>query len=88
VPTVAETCAGFRAGTWFGLFAPAGRPQAVLDPLSNEVHRILSSPAARKELAAQGIETPRLSPRAFAQQVGQQYTRYAQIVKSAGITGD
>jgi len=88
VPTVAETYAGFRAGTWFGLFAPAGTPQAVLEPLAAEVNRILRSPAARKELAAQGIEAASLSRQAFAQQVSTEYTRYAQIVKTAGIKAD
>lgn len=88
VPTVAETYPGFRAGTWFGLFAPAGTPQTVLDPLAAEVNRILRSPGARQELAAQGIEAASLSQQAFARQVNTEYTRYAQIVKTAGIKAD
>lgn len=88
VPTVAETYPGFRAGTWFGLFAPAGTPQTVLDPLAAEVNRILRSPGARQELAAQGIEAASLSQQAFARQVSTEYTRYAQIVKTAGIKAD
>lgn len=88
VPTVAETYPGFRAGTWFGLFAPAGTPQTVLDPLAAEVNRILRSPAARQELAALGIEAASLSQQAFARQVSTEYTRYAQIVKAAGIKAD
>lgn len=88
VPTVAETYPGFRAGTWFGLFAPAGTPQTVLDPLAAEVNRILRSPGARQELAAQGIEAASLSQQAFAHQVSTEYARYAQIVKTAGIKAD
>ena len=88
VPTVAESYAGFHAGAWFGLFAPAGTPHQVLDTLAQEVERVLQSPGARRELAAQGIEPSAQSPQAFQHQVNSDYLRYAQLVKTAGIKAD
>lgn len=85
VPTVAETLAGYRSGTWFGLFAPARTPQPVLDTVAAEVGRIIQTPEARNALAAQGIEPTGFAQRQFQQQVAAEYERYAQIVKLVGI---
>jgi tripartite-type tricarboxylate transporter receptor subunit TctC len=88
VPTVAESYAGFKSGTWFGLFAPAKTPQAVVDAIGAAVSPILRTPAVRAELAAQGIEsTGDLQPK-FARQVAAEYERYAQIVNASGIKAD
>ena len=86
VPTVAETYPGYHAGTWFGLFAPAHTPQPVLDAIAADAGRIVQSPAARAELAAQGIEATGFPQRQFQHLVATEYDRYARIVKASGIT--
>ncbi len=88
VPTVAESYPGYRAGTWFGLFAPAGTPQPVLDEIAAEAARIVQAPGARAELAAQGIEATGHPQRQFQQQVASEYQRYGQIVKAVGIKAE
>ncbi|MCU4120002.1 Bug family tripartite tricarboxylate transporter substrate binding protein [Variovorax sp. N23] len=88
VPTVADSYAGFKSGTWFGLFAPARTPQAVVDAIGAAVTPIVRSPAVRADLAAQGIESTGDTQRAFSLQVAAEYERYAQIVKVSGIKAD
>ncbi len=88
VQTVAETCAGYRSGTWFGLFAPARTPQPVLDAIAADAGRIVQTPAARADLALQGIEATGFPQRQFQQQVSAEYERYAQIVKATGIKAE
>ena len=88
VPTVAETYAGYRSGTWFGLFAPARTPQPVLDAIAADAGRIVQTPAARADLALQGIEATGFPQRQFQQQVSAEYERYAQIVKATGIKAE
>lgn len=88
VPTVARTYPGFRAGTWFGLFAPAHTPQSVIDVIAADSARIVQEPRARADLAAQGIEATGLAPEPFARQVAAESARYAQIVKTVGIRAD
>lgn len=88
VPTVAETYSGYRSGTWFGLFAPAHTPQPVLDAIALEAGRIVQTPAARAELAAQGIEATGYAQQKFQTQVASEYERYAQIVKAVGIKAE
>ena len=88
VPVVAETYKGFRAGTWFGLFAPVGTPQPVIDVIAAEAGRAVQTPAARADLAAQGIAATGYPQRQFSQLVAAEYDKVAQLVKSAGIKGD
>lgn len=57
VPTLAETAiAGFDIGTWYGLMAPAGTPAPIVARLNTELATLLSDPAVRKQLEANGIE--------------------------------
>ncbi|CAA2107285.1 Bug family tripartite tricarboxylate transporter substrate binding protein [Variovorax paradoxus] len=88
VPTVGETYAGYRSGTWFGLFAPARTPQPVLDAIAADAGRIVQAPATRSELAAQGIEATGYPQRQFQASVAAEYERYAQIVKAVGIKAE
>ena len=88
VPTVAETYAGYRSGTWFGLFAPARTPQPVLDAIAADAGRIVQTPAARADLALQGIEATGFPQRQFQQLVSAEYERYSQIVKATGIKAE
>jgi tripartite-type tricarboxylate transporter receptor subunit TctC len=85
VPTVAESFPGFRAGTWFGLFAPAGTPPAVVAEISTEAGRILADPGLRSELATQGIRATGYPSGRFQELVGIETRKYAALAKSAGI---
>ncbi len=56
-PTLAESgVTGFDAGTFFGLFAPAGTPRAIVDRLNREVVKVLAMPAERERLVMLGQE--------------------------------
>jgi len=54
VPTVGETLPGYEFYSWYGLWAPAGTPAAVLDKLNAEVNKALAGDM-RERLTAQGI---------------------------------
>ena len=56
VPTVQESgFPGFEFGIWYGLFAPARTPQAVMDRLAQEIRAITDLPEMRERMSAQGI---------------------------------
>src|ERR1700760_4049028 len=44
VPTVAETVPGYEHTGWFGIMAPAGTPQPIVDRLNAEVRAIIAKP--------------------------------------------
>ena len=56
VPTVAESgLAGFEAVSWFGLFAPGGTPQEIVNKINAEVKKIFSDPDFRQKSSGTAI---------------------------------
>jgi tripartite-type tricarboxylate transporter receptor subunit TctC len=88
VPLIADNYPNLHAGTWFGLFAPAGTPQPVLDRIAADVSGLVTTPAIRAELAAQAIEATGYSQARFRQQVGAEFERFGTLVKAVGIRSD
>jgi tripartite-type tricarboxylate transporter receptor subunit TctC len=88
VPTIGETIGGFGSTPWYGLFAPAGTPKAIVTLLQAEVARALDSAEAKEKLAAVGCEPFKSTPEAFAALVRDELPKWARIVKESGATID
>ena len=88
VAPVARTYKDFSAGTWFGLFAPAGTPPAVIDKLSADTARVLADPEQRTRLAVQGIRVTGYTGARLQTVLATEGRRYQALVRSAGIRGD
>lgn len=88
VPTVAESLPGFHTGSWQGLLAPAGTPQAVIEKLHGEVMRITALADVRERLTALGAEPVGMSPAAFGQWLQAEIAAMGQIVRDERITVD
>ncbi|MBI3375948.1 MAG: tripartite tricarboxylate transporter substrate binding protein [Betaproteobacteria bacterium] len=90
VPTVEEAgVPGYQINTWYGVFAPAGTPEAIVHRLHAEIAKAMHSPETRSrltELGADGTETR--SPEEFAAIVRADTTRYAKIIRDAGLKMD
>lgn len=57
LPTMAEAgLPGFETGLWFGLLAPAGTPQPIIDKLNAATNEALAAPEVSKALVSQGID--------------------------------
>jgi tripartite-type tricarboxylate transporter receptor subunit TctC len=87
-PTIGETVKGFGATPWYGLFAPAGTPKAIIQQLNAEIAKALESKDAQERLAGAGCEPFRSTPEQFAQLVRDDLPRWAKIVKESGATID
>ncbi len=87
-PTIGETVKGFGATPWYGLFAPAGTPKAIIQQLNAEIAKALESKDAQERLAGVGCEPFRSTPEQFAQLVRDDLPRWAKIVKESGATID
>ena len=88
VPTIGETLKGFGSTPWYGLFAPAGTPKALVAQLQAEVARALDAPDAKEKLATVGCEPAKSSPEQLAALVKDELPRWARIVKDSGATVD
>jgi tripartite-type tricarboxylate transporter receptor subunit TctC len=72
----------FEFTFWFGLFAPAGTPPAIVGRLFQSVKTSLSSPDAREKLARLGMDaTPSASPAAFAAEIAAEGPKLESLLK-------
>ncbi|MDO5288686.1 MAG: tripartite tricarboxylate transporter substrate binding protein [Pseudomonadota bacterium] len=89
VPTLAEQgVPGFESGTWQGVMAPRGTPDAVVQRLNAELIRIIRSEAVRSRLVAQGAEVSTMTPKEQDSFFQSERARWAKLVKEAGIRAD
>jgi len=89
VPTMAESgLPGFDVSTWFGVFAPAGTPPAVVERLNREFTAALRSPEMRERLARMGAEPAPMTPGDFQQFVRSELAKYEKVVKFSGARVD
>lgn len=79
---------GFNVVTWYGIAAPAGTPQPIIDKLAATFQKVIASPATKSKLAAQGVETFYLGPEDFVAYIAQDQKRMADLIKSANIKGE
>ncbi len=88
LPTVHESgVPGFEVTGWFGLLAPARTPADLVQRLNTENNRVMALPELRDKLALLGsTDVPSLSPDGFAAFVKAETTRYAQVIKTAGLS--
>ncbi len=89
VPTVIES--GFRDYEvigWFGLFAPAGTPPAIVDQLRSEVAKALAVPEIRERMVNEGAKPVGDTPAEFGRFVRDEIARWTKIIQQAGIKLD
>ena len=75
----------FRATIWFGLFAPAKTPDALLDRLHGAVQAALQSEKVKQLWAEQGARVELESRADFARFVAADTERWSRIAKAANI---
>ena len=86
VPTAQEAgLADFRITTWFGLFAPARTPGAVLDRLHGAVQEALADEGVKRLWREQGAKVEPESRADFARFVARDTERWSRIAKAANV---
>ena len=89
LPTVAEVgVKGFSVSQWYGVFAPAKTPRAIVDKVHDEIVKALPQPEVGARLAADGAEPVGSTPQDFAAHVREEREKWAKVIKQTGIKGD
>jgi tripartite-type tricarboxylate transporter receptor subunit TctC len=84
VPTVAETgVADLDYAIWYGVWAPARTPAAVVNTLSADIARALATPDLREWMAKHGADPMKMTPTEFARFVHTESERAARVIGSA-----
>ena len=90
IPTFVELgFAGLDVRDWHGIIAPRGTPEPVIARLAAEVTRALARREVKDRLAAAGFELVADSgPAEFGAHIRSELTRWAKLVREAGIRAD
>jgi len=73
---------------WWGIMAPPGTPQPIVDKLNAEINRIVQTPEMKAFFLQEGAEPAQMKPAEFAHYIAAEITRWKQIAARAGIKAD
>lgn len=89
VPSTAEAgLPGLEVPQFYALFAPARVAPAVIQKMENVLVQLLTSPALRTRIEAQGADVVASNPRALGAFMQQQIESYRKTAQAAGIKAD
>jgi tripartite-type tricarboxylate transporter receptor subunit TctC len=92
LPTLAESgeagLAKFDAGSWFGVFVPAGASPSLQGRLHNDIQTALSSKGMPEEIMKAGVEPRLVSQTAFADYLKRQIETWGPVIRSKNIRPD
>ena len=90
LPTIEEAAGlkGFDASSWFGLFAPAGTPRAIVEKVHADVAKALAVPEVRERFIGQGADPVGNSPEQFAAFIRAETEKWTNVVKFSNAKVD
>jgi tripartite-type tricarboxylate transporter receptor subunit TctC len=85
-PTMTEAgFAGLALDAWFGLLAPAGTPDAIIDKLNAAFVQAVRDPQVIKQMTDQGAEGLATAPAEFATFIASETERFGKVVRAVGV---
>ncbi|HEX6635317.1 MAG TPA: tripartite tricarboxylate transporter substrate binding protein [Usitatibacter sp.] len=89
LPTIAESgLPGFDISTWFGIFAPGGTPQPVVQRLHDAFVAALHAPDVQATMKKMGAEPVGNTPEEFAAYIRAEARKYAKVIEASGAKVD
>lgn len=79
---------GFDADSWFGFYAPAGTPPAIIDRLNAEINRILKTAPVRERIIGLGGVPETTTPAEFAARGRLDAERFGKLIRERGLRAD
>jgi tripartite-type tricarboxylate transporter receptor subunit TctC len=86
VPSIGEIIPGYEANVFYGVGAPRGTPPDVVDILSKAVNAALADPKIRSRIEGFGGTPMPMSPAQFGKLVADETDKWAQVVKTVGLS--
>ena len=89
VPTAAEAgVPNYEASSWFGIVAPAGTPQPIIDRLHKEIAAAVRTAAMKERFASTGARLIGDTPAEFAARIKTERAMWGEIIKAANIKAE
>jgi tripartite-type tricarboxylate transporter receptor subunit TctC len=89
IPTIAEAgVTGYEAVNWWGIVAPAGTSQMIIDKVNGEVEAVQKSPEVQKQFANEGAAPEPMKPAVFGSFMVSEMNKWEKVVKQGGIKAE
>jgi tripartite-type tricarboxylate transporter receptor subunit TctC len=89
VPTAAEAgVPNYEASSWFGIVAPAGTPQPIVERLHKEIVAAVRTASMQERFAKTGARLVGDTPAEFAAQIKKERAMWGEIIKAANIKAE
>jgi len=86
VPSLAEGAVpGLNWDQWYGIFAPAKTPRAIVNQLSREVARVLALPDMKDRISGRGSVPKPSTPEEFDAFVRTEVEKVSKVIRDGGI---
>lgn len=89
VPTVGEAgLPGAESVAWYGIVAPAGTPEAILERLNKEIAEAVNKPDVKAKFASMGIDVESISREEFGQRMADESARFKELFSQINLVMD
>jgi tripartite-type tricarboxylate transporter receptor subunit TctC len=88
IPAIAEFVPGYAAAGWYGMCAPAGTPEDIIEKLNAAISGGVTDPALKTKLLGQGVETVAMPVKEFKKYVADEIAKYAKVINATGMKVD
>lgn len=85
IPAMSEFVPGYEAGSWFGIGAPRGTPESIIEQLNRAARASIDDPAVRARLAELGATAIAGSAADFAAFIVRETTRHEAVIQAANM---
>jgi tripartite-type tricarboxylate transporter receptor subunit TctC len=72
----------------YGLLAPAGTPQPIIERLNKELRAALATEEVQRRLHQEGAEPMPTTPQEHAEVIDREETKWSTLIKSAGLKAE
>jgi tripartite-type tricarboxylate transporter receptor subunit TctC len=88
VPPIGDVVPGYDATGWFGLGAPKGTPQPIIDLLAKEIAVALVDPTMKEKMANLGAEPMPMGPAEFGKLIADDTETWGKVIRAADLRVD